>query len=257
MKELKRNNRMIGIIGGVGPQATSALYEFVTLLAQEKYEARNNDDYPHVIIESIPIPDFISNTNAMPRALEMLSAATRRLEKSEVDRMCIASNTVHLLLPELKKVTSVPFISMIESVAETVQHQRFRNIGIVASSVTLHSTLYEDALSVREVELTLPTVSQRVVIDKIIRHVLAGSDNGKERAAYIEILHDLLRRGAEGIILACTELPLAINYEALGAKIINSDKVLAEALVDYYYEQSDESNTSNKSKISNRSNKFI
>jgi len=242
MKKNKYSTRKkIGVIGGVGPQATSALYDFITVLAQEKYGAKNNDDYPHMIIESVPIPDFISDTEAMPQALEMLSETATRLQESEVNRMCIASNTVHLLLPALLKVTSVPFISIKESVADTLVNQDFRKIGIVASSVTLNSTLYQNELGTRDIELVMPDKKQRIIIDKIIRHVLAGSDNGKERVAYIDILHDLLQRGAEGIILACTELPLAINYEALGAKVINSDKVLAEAVVDYYYKLPDTS----------------
>ena len=70
---------------------------------------------------------------------------------------------------------------------------------------------------------------------------MSGKNNKEERQEYINILNTLLDKGADGIILACTELPLVINYEALGDKIVNSTNVLAEGLVDYYYADKSES----------------
>ena len=65
--------------------------------------------------------------------------------------------------------------------------------------------------------------------------MLAGKKEFSKKQAYIDALNDLFDRGSQAIILGCTELPLAINYEALGNRTISSDEVLAEGLVDYYY----------------------
>lgn len=64
-----------------------------------------------------------------------------------------------------------------------------------------------------------------MVVEKIIRHVIAGTGSAENKADYIAVLNDLFSEGAEGIILGCTELPLAVNYEALGNRTINSDKI--------------------------------
>jgi len=230
----KTDNR-IGIIGGVGPQATSVLYSEIMKFAQKKYGASENDDYPHIIIESIPIPDFISDKENIDEALLMLKKVVINLENTGCKRLCIASNTVHLLIDDLKRSNNVDFTSMINMVAKRCRDLNMKKVGIVASNVTIESKLYEKALEKFDIEIIKPDKNQRMVIDKIIRYVLAGEDNGRERKAYIQILNDLMDNGAEGIILGCTELPLAINYEALGNKVINSMKVLAETIVDYYY----------------------
>ncbi|MBN2016078.1 aspartate/glutamate racemase family protein [Candidatus Dojkabacteria bacterium] len=231
----KTKNKKVGIIGGVGPQATSVLYSEIVRFAQIKYKARDNDDYPYVLIESVPIPDFISDKSHMNEAFKMLEVTVENLAKVGCTRICIASNTVHLLLPRLRETTKVKFISMIELVAQKCKELGFKRVGIVASSMTIGTGLYRKVLGRYDIDVIRPNCKQRKVIDKIIRYVLAGEDNGRERKEYIGILHDLIDNGAEGIILGCTELPLAINYEALGNKVINSMKVLGEGVVDYYY----------------------
>jgi len=69
----------------------------------------------------------------------------------------------------------------------------------------------------------------------MIRSVLAGKKEHEKRKEYVQLINRLYSEGAEAIILGCTELPMAINYEALGDKMLNSDEILAEGIVDYYY----------------------
>ncbi|MFC1790678.1 aspartate/glutamate racemase family protein [Patescibacteria group bacterium] len=124
---------------------------------------------------------------------------------------------------------------MTELVAKRCKQLGYKKVGLLGSPVTLRSGLYTKELSKKNIKLILPIETQRKVVDRIIRYVLAGESNEADKEAYIEIITDLISRGAEGVILGCTELPLAINYEALGSKVISSMEVLAGALVDYYY----------------------
>ena len=89
-----------------------------------------------------------------------------------------------------------------------------------------------------EPQMALANIKEQIkIVEQIIREVIAGVKEVSLKKEYVEILNDMFHRGAEGVILGCTELPLAVNYEALGNKTINSDEVLAEGLVDYYYQQ--------------------
>jgi len=232
---MKTKNKKIGIIGGVGPQATQMLYGKIIEFAQTKYGAKNNDDFPRVIIESVPVPDFITNTEKMSEAKEMFIEAIKNLAKAGATKLCIGSNTVHLLLDNFRKEIDIEFFSIIDLAAQKCHQLNFKKVGLLGSPVTLNSGLYSKALEKHGVEIILPTDNQKETVDKIIRDILAGRNNGSRRQEYINILTSLIEKGADGIILACTELPLAINYEALGNKIINSMDVLAEAVVDYYY----------------------
>jgi aspartate racemase len=230
-----KNKKKIGLIGGVGPQATAKIYGDMIRFAQTKYGAKNNDDFPNVVIESVPIPDFISDTKDLKKAKEMLIESVANLEKAGATILAIGSNTVHILLPELEKVSNLKFISMPQVTANRCKQMNFHKVGILGSPVTKEFGLYFQIFSNMNMQAIYPDDNEQIVVDKIIRFVLAGEDNGKERKEYIRILNHLLNKGADGIILACTELPQAVNYEALGSKVVSSDELLAEALVDYYY----------------------
>ena len=229
------NHKKIGILGGVGPQATQFIYGKILELSQSKYGAKNNNDYPQMIIESVPIPDFISDTSQIEIAKEMLIKSTQSLTAAGATRICVASNTVHILLDELQSTTEVGFISMIELVAKKCVERGLKKVGLLGTPVLIKSGLYDQGLKRNGVALILPTQNEVAVADSIIRAVLAGQKTFDKKQEYIGILNDLLNRGAQAIILGCTELPLAINYEALGNKTISSDEVLAEGIVDYYY----------------------
>lgn len=227
--------KKIGIIGGVGPQATTFIYQKIIELAQIKYLAANNDDFPNIIIESVPIPDFITDKSQIEKAKTMLIEATKVLTAAGVTKLCIGSNTVHILLEDLSKETGVEFVSMIALVGKLCQSRSLKKVGLLGTPVLIESGIYVKELEKYGIETILPTKKQLEVADRIIRRVISGKQNEEDKQAYIACLNEMYGNGAETIILACTELPLALNYEALGNRTINSDEVLAEGLVDYYY----------------------
>ena len=228
-------NKTIGIIGGVGPQATSYLYSKIIELSQTKHNARNNDEFPHLIIESLPIPDFISNKNDLSVAKEMLVSAINRFEGAKVDRICIASNTVHILLEELGAYTSIKFLSIIDLVTLRCKQNKYKKVALLGTPTLVSSGLYQKSFLENDMLLITPDDTQLEIIEMIIRGVIAGQVPDEQKGKYIEVMNDLYDKGAEAVILGCTELPLAFDYQVLGKRAINSDEVLAEGIVDYYY----------------------
>jgi len=232
----KGENKKIGIIGGVGPQATGVLYSQIIRLAADMYGASNNNDFPYVVIESVPIPDFISDVRQLQTAKKMLQKSVKNLEAVGATVLAIASNTVHLLLNDLKKTTNLPFISMPDEVVKKCAIKKYKRVGILASPTSIRLGLYDEKLRNEGIELIKPRQSEEVIIEKMIRHYIGDKSNGEFRNEYIKVLTSLFERNCEAVILGCTELPLVINYEALGDKVIDSSEVLAGALVNYYYQ---------------------
>jgi len=233
-----RNIRKIGIIGGVGPQATYYIYKKIIALSQKKYGAKNNEDYPEIIIHSLPIPDFISNEEKITKSLEMLKSSVKLLTKNKASVLAIASNTIHILFEELRKVTNVKFISIIKLVAEKCSRKNCNKVALLGSPILIKSGIYEKELIKYGIKTLLPNEKEMIVLDYIIRGVIAGKINRKITEKYLRLINRLYNKGADAFILGCTELPLAINYEILGElknKILNSSEILAEGLVDYYY----------------------
>jgi len=136
----------IGILGGMGPQASVKLYELIIKVAKRYNLDAVDDDYPESVLLSVPVPNFISNKNKLPEARKMLMKRTKLLEKAGCTINCIACNTAHILLPELQAVTNVPFLSIPNLVAQRVKLAGYRRVGLLATPTTLASNLYDMAL---------------------------------------------------------------------------------------------------------------
>lgn len=229
--------KKVGIIGGVGPQATEFIYHKLLEVAQWSYGAKNNDQYPDLLIASVPVPDFISSKENLDEAKRMLAEAAQGLEKAGCEALCIGSNTVHILLEDLKQTVGVPFISMVELVADKCEQLGLKKVALLGTPVLLESGLYDVALEDKGIELMKPNAQQVEICDSVIRGVIAGSTEVPLRKEYVEVLSSMLDQGADAIILGCTELPLVLDYEALGKRILSSDEILAEGIAKFQYEE--------------------
>jgi aspartate racemase len=226
--------RKIGILGGVGPQATSFIYRSIIEQATEK-GAVNNNDYPYVVVASVPVPDFISDKANIPKAKEMLVEAARGLVESGCEILCIGSNTAHILLEDIAKDVQTPFLSMVELVAKECDKRGFKKVALLGTPVLIESGLYNDELGKHDIELITPNEDQEAVCDEVIRCIIGGKSIDEVKEQYVAVLNSMFSLGAEAIILGCTELPMVLNYEALGNRIISSDELLAKGIVDYFY----------------------
>jgi aspartate racemase len=227
--------KKIGIIGGVGPQATAFIYQKVMMSAQKNHNAKNNDDYPDLLIASVPIPDFISNKDDLAEAKRMLIEAAQNLERAGCQALCIGSNTVHILLNELQTQVSIPFISMVELVTNKCKELGYTKTALLGTPVLLSSGLYDNAFSKQGIDLIKPTEKQVDVCDAVIRSVIAGNDKIPNKKEYIDVITSMFEQGADVIILGCTELPLVLDYEVLGKRVLSSDEILADGITEFCY----------------------
>ena len=227
--------RKIGLIGGVGPQATAYIYQKLLDVAQISFGAINNNDYPDILIHSVPVPDFISSKEHMDEARRMLIAAAQGLERAGCEALCIGSNTVHILLDDLKGSVNVPFISMVELVAVRCKELGYSKVALLGTPILLASGLYDTALGKREIGLIKPNTMEMEICDTVIRGIIAGDREIPMRHEYTDVLASMFDQGADAIILGCTELPLVMDYEVLGRRILSSDVILAHGMAEFCY----------------------
>lgn len=226
--------KAIGILGGMGPEASGYLYRLLIEKAISDFGAVNNDDFPEIILHSIPVPDFISSDEQKEKALEMLKERVALLNKTNIGCLAIACNTAHVLLPDLQQVSKVPFISMIAAVSDGVKADGIKTVGILGTPSTLRSKLYQRALSKEGIEAIIPAEKDFLIMEKAIRDVIKGKITKADARALATLAHKLKARGAQGIILGCTELPLVFP-EKYSLPVYNSVAILAVALLQKYY----------------------
>lgn len=237
VKEIKRKNisKTIGIIGGMGPGASAYFYNLLIKKSELNFGARNNDDYPKILLSSVPVPDFISDTKNLEKAKTMLTSCIKELNDSGVSNIGMVCNTAHILYQDLVNYTKVNFVSMIEKTAESCSQKGYKKVGILSTPTTLKFKLYEKALSkfnIQSIDINHETLP---IQEKIIREVIAGKINKKQGDVLEKITKKFIKEyKLDGVILGCTELPLVFPKERF-TNIVDSLDVLAGELLRGYY----------------------
>ncbi|MBU1031805.1 amino acid racemase [Patescibacteria group bacterium] len=226
MNKIKQK-KIIGILGGMGPQASSRLVQILVDLSAKEFGAKNGDEFPEIVLDSIPVPDFIANKKNKKAALEMLKQRVKQMDTMQVGIFAIACNTAHVLLNQLQAVSKAPFVSMVEEVAKEVKRQGVKKVGLLASPTTFKSGIFQKDFK----SIIQPSKKEQVILEKIIRKVIAGEIKKSDKLKLVEIARSLKKKGAQGIILGCTELSL-IFPKKFEIPVFDSLEILARALLD-------------------------
>lgn len=252
-----RQERLIGIVGGLGPFAHVDFERKLLDAASELVGARRDQDFPQWVLSSIPqTPDrteafFGQADDPTPVLLRSLE----RLRRSGADFAVVACNTAHLFLARLRDESPLPIISLIEVTAgEAARIAPGGSVGLLATSGTLRSRLYHDPLEARGLRVVSPfdldggeTLQRRNVMEPIYgpwvdgRHRGGGikTDGGSARAR--TLLEEAAGRlvadgGADVLVAGCTEIPLALEgAEVAGRPLLDPAALLAAAAVRYAY----------------------
>ena len=233
-RAIKFMKKPFGIIGGMGPQATAEFYRILIDKSICEYGAVNNDDFPSVVIDSVPVPDFISFQANLNQARAMLVDRTRRLNAYGVGRIGIACNTAHLLLDDLQAVSGVLIVSIMDEAAHLVFEKHIARVGLLASPMTYKTMLYQKALK-GIATVVIPNTKMQSDLDILIRAVISGKNTMSLKIIASQLLASFIQnQKVNAIILGCTELPLIID-NPMSVPIISSLDILADNLLKYYY----------------------
>ena len=198
------------------------------------FGAQNNDDYPEIIIDSIPVPDFISDKTNYYDAKSLLISRIKKLDTYEVDIIGLACNTAHLLYPELVKRTKVFFPSLIDLVCQQALKKKYHRVGILATPTTIRSKLYQNSLKKLLIKPIVPKTKTINYLEKIIRKVINGHKINKNRLYKISV-NFIKENNLDGLILGCTELPYVFPRSRFSSnQIIDCLDILADTLINYH-----------------------
>lgn len=227
------NEKLIGIIGGMGPEAT---VDFYMRIIKETRIVEEQDHF-RVIIDSNPkIPDrteAILGNGESP--LGAMVESGKNLEKLGVDICCIPCITAHYFIEELQKELSFEILNAIEEVDIYLKENfpKVKNVGVMGTSGTRKTKLFDKYLSDYNIIYSSEKVQEEKVMEGIYgdKGIKMGYLEGKPLEYLREAAIELINKKAEIVILACTEIPLVLKQEHLQIPIINPMDVLAKKVV--------------------------
>lgn len=232
---------ILGIFGGMGPEATANLYQMIIEITPA---AKDQDHVPTLIFSFPQVPDRTTAIRTGDHSIvPYLVEGVRLLEKAGATLIAIPCNTAHYYYDDMQKAVHIPIIHMIrEAAVETLKrHPGVKTVGLLATSGTIASGLYEREFRDRGVAVIVPDEGQQSdLVMRSIGLIKARQDRDLCRELLGQAGRDLVRRGAQVIVLGCTEIPLAFDPATVDVPVVNASRVLAEAALRLYQEQARE-----------------
>ena len=219
------DGKVLGVIGGLGPLATAHFLELTTRMTDAAAEQQNLD----MIVYNFPsIPDrtgYILGSN-LKSPLPGLLWAGRSLARQGVDCIAIPCVTAHFFYEELTESVRVPIIHGVRETARYLKEQGVSSAGIMATDGTIISGLFSRALSDEGIRPVLPSKQRQADVMKLIYEDIKKG-NPPDMEKFHAVSAELRTKGAETIVLGCTELSLIKKDHALGPGFLDSMEVLA------------------------------
>ncbi len=224
--------KIIGILGGMGPEATADLY--MRIIRATPVE-KDQDHYRVIIDSNAKIPDrtpAILGTGPSP--LPMMLETGRNLQRAGADFIIMPCNTAHHYHSQLQEGLGVLLLHMIRLSAEETKrkHPSVGKAGLLATDGTLASRLYHESYGGQGIEIISPTEeTQRDVMDAIYGHIKRGDLETGGKLLH-GAAHKLMDAGAQAIICGCTEVSLVLHDGDLTVPVVDPLQVLAEKAVE-------------------------
>ena len=234
--------KRVGIIGGVGPEASN---KFCELLIRHTLAKKDQDNIPFLHFCNPQIPDrtdFIVGDGQNP--VEELVKTSLVLQNAGADFLVIPCNTAHYFLSQIQERISVPIIDMTKVLVKSVlsEDRTINKIGILATTGSIRAGIYQNYFKSVGIEVVLLNEDdqQKLVMDAIYGNwgIKAGKKIRPKRLLQ-KATENLISRGAEAVILGCTEVPLVLKQGDFDVKLYDPMDLTAKEIAKYIKEDAD------------------
>lgn len=221
--------KIIGVLGGMGPVATTQYMARVQALTP----ATCDQDHLRLLVDCNPyVPSFTPATGAPgPGPETVLADMARRLEAMGAEILVMPCNTAHAYVTAITAATSLPFLNLIEAVADAACADGVGTVGVLAADPCLAAGLYQEAFARRGVGAVLPKAAEQATLMELIQAIKAGSLGASTRRGMADLAEDLIARGVEVIVAGCTEVPLVLSPTDIAVPLADSIEILAARTV--------------------------
>lgn len=215
--------KILGVLGGMGPAAT---LDFLTKL-QAATPAARDQDHIRVLVDINPqVPDRNAGDSAPGPVLGAMAAGLRG---AGAEVLAMACNTAHAWADEVRAVSGLPLIDMIDVACEAARDRGARRVGVLGTS--LAQSLYGERLHAMGLEACAPSAAGQAAFMALLYRIKAGHLGADVSARMAEVAAALPAAGAQAVIAGCTEVPLVLARDALAVPLIDAGQALAERCV--------------------------
>lgn len=226
--------KTIGLIGGMSWESTIEYYRIINELVSKRLGGLNSGK---ILLYSVNFQEIadLQHENKWDELTEIMIDIAQKLEKAGADVVLICTNTMHKMADEVQKSINIPLLNIIDVTAEKIKEMGLKKVGLLGTKFTMEDDFYKGRLKRKHgIDVLIPDEEGRQIVHDVIYNELCkGRIKEFSKEKFKRIIADLASKGAEGVILGCTEIPLLIKQEDCDIPIFDTTMIHAEAAVNF------------------------
>lgn len=225
--------KTLGLIGGMTWLSTVDYYRYINQTINERAGGRQS---ARLILYSVNFAEFVPSIDELGwrDIATRLAAIARTLQVAGAEALILCANTPHKVAGDVRAAVTIPLIHIAEVTAREVRSSRLRKVALLGTRFTMEESFFRDALTAAGLESIIPEKDDRDFIhESIFGELGKGILSPVTKERYRTIIAALAQRGAEGVILGCTEIPLIVKPEDVSIPVFDTTLIHATAAVDF------------------------
>lgn len=225
--------KKIGLIGGLSWVSTAEYYKRLNVIMQSRLGGVTS---ARIAMESVNRQDYVDaviDRGDEASACDQLLDAVRGVERAGADFVVISCNDVHRFVPQIAPQISIPFLHIAEPTAQAIKSQGLKSVSLLGVRKTMEGDFYPKIFEEHGISTVIPNDNERAYIhDKIYQELVKDVFAEATRDGYLSVISQLGARGAEGVVLACTEIPLLLSADQIPAPSFSTTELHCQAAVE-------------------------
>lgn len=224
--------KTIGLLGGMSWESTALYYKQINEEIKKRLGSLHS---AKVVIYSVDFDEIekLQHSGNWDKTAEILSEASKNIQNANADFLLICTNTMHKVAPIIQEKIDIPIVHIADATAKVLQNDGITKVGLLGTAFTMEEDFYKNRITDNfGIDVITPNKEDIKIIHKIIYEELClGVINDNSRKEYLRIIEDLNSKGAQGIILGCTEICMLIKDEHTNTKLYDTTTIHANEAV--------------------------
>ncbi|MBP6714579.1 MAG: aspartate/glutamate racemase family protein [Aliarcobacter sp.] len=228
--------KTIGLLGGMSWESTALYYK---LINEEIKKQLGGLHSAKVVIYSVDFDEIekLQHLGAWDETAKILGEAAKNIQNASADFLVICTNTMHKVAPLIRTYIDIPILHIADATGKKLQNENIKKVGLLGTAFTMQQDFYKERIYKNfDIEVLIPSEEDMTIVHKIIYEELClGLIKEDSKKEYLRIIDSLASKGAQGVILGCTEIGMLVKQADTQVKlydttVIHSLEAVAEAL---------------------------
>lgn len=226
--------RKIGLIGGMSWESTLVYYKLINEGVKEILGGLHSSK---CVLESVNFAEIqqLLDLEDYKTLNQLMAKYAKNIEKTGAEAILLCCNTIHICAESIKKAVNIPFLHIAEATGKEIKRNNIRKVLLLGTKSTMEKGFYKSVLNDNfNIEVIIPTKNDiETIHDVIYKELVYGITTSESKNKFLKIIKKSIDKGAEGVILGCTEIPLLINQNDCEIPTFNTTKIHTERAVEF------------------------